>query len=82
VQALPSLQAVPFAAGGLLQKPVAGSQVPPTWHWSVASQGMLPPAVQVPDWQVDAQPAPQGVPFALAGLEQAPFAGLQTASWH
>ena len=32
VQALLSLQAVPFAAGGLLQKPVAGLQVPATWH--------------------------------------------------
>ena len=43
---------------------------------------MLPPAVQVPDWQVDAQPEPHGVPFGLSGFEQAPLAGLQTASWH
>jgi hypothetical protein len=32
VQALPSLQDVPFVAGGLEQVPVGGSQVPATWH--------------------------------------------------
>jgi hypothetical protein len=44
-------------------------------------QVTLPPAVHVPDWQVDAQPEPQGVPFGRAGLLQAPVAGLQMASW-
>src|SRR5947208_2227668 len=35
VQALPSLQLVPFATGwGFGQVPVAGSQLPPVWHWS------------------------------------------------
>jgi hypothetical protein len=32
VQALLSLQAVPLAAAGFEQVPVAGSQVPATWH--------------------------------------------------
>src|SRR5438132_962729 len=32
VQASPSLQAVPFGLAGLEQVPVAGSQVPATWH--------------------------------------------------
>src|SRR5437667_157357 len=36
VQALPSLQLVPSAAFGFEQAPVAGSQVPATWHWSLA----------------------------------------------
>ena len=38
VQALPSLQAVPLGAAGLEQAPVAGLQVPATWHWSLAEQ--------------------------------------------
>ena len=38
VQALPSLQAVPFAAGGFEQRPVPVSHVPATWHWSDAVQ--------------------------------------------
>jgi hypothetical protein len=32
VQALPSLQTVPLALFGLLQVPVAGSQLPARWH--------------------------------------------------
>src|SRR5439155_18263672 len=38
VQALPSLQAVPSGFAGLEQAPVAGSQVPASWHWSAAAQ--------------------------------------------
>jgi hypothetical protein len=34
VQALPSLQGVAFGAVGFEQTPVAGTQVPATWHWS------------------------------------------------
>jgi len=36
VQALPSSQGAPLALAGLLQVPVAGSQVPAVWHWSEA----------------------------------------------
>jgi hypothetical protein len=32
VQALPSLQDVPFGAFGLEQAPLDGSHVPATWH--------------------------------------------------
>jgi hypothetical protein len=32
VQALPSLQPVPFGAAGLEHVPLAGSQVPAAWH--------------------------------------------------
>jgi len=32
VQALPSLQAAPFAFGGFEQAPVEGSHVPAVWH--------------------------------------------------
>jgi hypothetical protein len=51
VQALPSLQAVPFTAIGFEQLPEAGSQVPAVWHWSDGVQvtGLDPaqvPAVQ------------------------------------
>jgi hypothetical protein len=39
VQALPSLQAAPFAFVGFEHAPVAWSmQVPATWHWSCAVQ--------------------------------------------
>src|SRR5439155_64072 len=52
VQALPSVQAAPSGFAGLEQRPVAGSQVPASWHWSVAAQvtGFVP--VQTPPWPV------------------------------
>src|SRR5437667_319857 len=36
VHTLPSVQGVPSAWAGLVQAPVAGSQVPAVWHWSEA----------------------------------------------
>src|SRR3989442_896165 len=87
VQASPSLQAPPSAAFGLEHVPLAGSQVPASWHWSRAAQttGFVP--VQMPDWQlsvwVQASPSAQAAPSVLFGLEQVPLAGSQTpASWH
>src|SRR3989442_381354 len=87
VQALPSLQVVPSALSGLEQVPLAGSQVPATWHWSRAVQttGLAP--MQAPAWQaslwVQASPSVQALPFGLFGLEQGPLAGSQgPASWH
>src|SRR5438132_877033 len=79
VQALPSLRVVPSGLLGLEQVPVAGSQVPASWHWSRAVQvtGFAP--VQTPAWQVSlcvqALPSLQVVPSALLGLEQVPVAG-------
>jgi hypothetical protein len=49
VQALPSLQAVPSDWGGFEQTPVLGSQMPATWHWSLAMQTTGLPPVHVPD---------------------------------
>jgi hypothetical protein len=37
VHASPSLHEVPSAAAGLEHFPVDGSQVPATWHWSLAA---------------------------------------------
>jgi hypothetical protein len=81
VQAFPSLHVVPFAAAGLEHWPVAGLQVPAVWHWSDAEQvtGFVP--VQAPAWHVSlcvhALPSLHVVPFAAAGLEHWPVAGLQ-----
>jgi hypothetical protein len=46
---LPSLHAVPSGSVGLEQTPDVGSQVPATWHWSLAvhTTGFVP--TQVPD---------------------------------
>src|SRR3989454_15385 len=81
VQALPSSQGTPSALAGLLQVPVAGLQVPAVWHWSEAvhTTGFVP--TQAPAWQVSvcvqSLPSSQGAPLDLAGLLQAPVAGLQ-----
>src|SRR5436190_1619958 len=87
VHALPSVQGVPSAMAGLVQAPVAGSQVPAVWHWSEAvhTTGFVP--TQAPATQasvcVHTLPSVQGVPSAWAGLVQAPVAGSQVpAVWH
>src|SRR5206468_1418011 len=87
VQKRPSSQAVPSALSGLEQLPLAGSQVPASWHWSGVAQATGSVPAQTPAWQesvwVQALPSLQGVPLALAGVEQNPLAGSQTpASWH
>src|SRR5438132_81289 len=86
VHALASLQLVPLGLAGLLQAPVAGSQVPAVWHWSAAvhTTGFAP--TQAPAWQVSlcvhASPSLHGAPLGLAGLVQEPDAGLQVpAAW-
>src|SRR2546427_123968 len=80
VQALPSVQLVPSVALGFEQVPVAGLQVPATWHWSLADRtsgveaervdvGQGPICVQtMPSWEL--------VPLAAFGFEQVPVAGL------
>ena len=87
VQALPSLQAAPSALFGLLHVPLAGSHVPGTWHWSMASQMTGFEPLQVPAWHVSesvqASPSLQLAPSALLGLLQTPVAGAHVpALWH
>jgi hypothetical protein len=87
VQTLPSLQAVPLGAAGLTQMPLAGLQMPATWHWSGETQitGLAP--MQVPAWHVSvcvhALPSLHALPSGETVVEQAPVEGLQKpASWH
>jgi hypothetical protein len=47
VQALASLHAEPFGLSGFEQMPVDGSQVPASWHWSLAVQVTGVPATQI-----------------------------------
>src|SRR5437016_3414086 len=87
VQALPSLHGAPLGLAGLLQMPVAGSQAPAVWHWSVGmpARGVAPtqaPASEV-SVGVQALPSLHGAPLGLAGLLQTPDAGSQVpAVWH
>src|SRR5262245_53655509 len=48
VQASPSLHALPFGFAGFEQLPVAGSQVPTSWHWSDAAQVRAMPGLHAP----------------------------------
>ena len=86
VQRLLSLQVVPSGFGPPEHVPVAGLQVPALRHW-VAAQvtGLLP--VHVPLWHVSvwvhAFASLQTAPFAFAGFEHNPVAGLHVpALWH
>src|SRR5437870_1683912 len=87
VQALPSLHGAPLGLAGLLQMPVAGSQVPAVWHWSAAVQATGSAARRAGAAQgsvcVQALPSSHGAPLGLAGLLHMPVAGLQApAVWH
>lgn len=55
VHAFPSLQALPLALIGFEHEPVAGLQVPATWHWSCAVQVTAGPAMQ---WPAPSQVSP------------------------
>src|SRR5438093_702119 len=52
VHAFPSVHAVPFPLAGFEHAPVAGLQVPASWHWSgaVHATGFAP--VHAPPWHV------------------------------
>ena len=81
VHALASLHVVPLAAAGFEHVPLAGLQVPATWHASLATHTVIRPGMHDPSWQVP--PAAQallslhGVPLGADGLEQAPVLALQ-----
>jgi hypothetical protein len=87
VQASRSSQGVPSVVGGSEQAPVAGLQMPTSWHASEAKQltGFVPR--HVPAWQasvcVQASPSSHGAPETFGGLLQIPVSGLQVpALWH
>jgi predicted membrane protein len=84
---VPSGHGVPSGLDGFEQVPVAGLQVPASWHWSLAVQttGFAP--VHVPAWHaslcVQASASLHAEPSAFAGSEQVPLAGSHVpASWH
>jgi hypothetical protein len=87
VHLLPSSQALPSDLAGLLQVPVAVSQVPAVWHWSIAVQVTGEPPMQFPAWHVSpcvqALPSLQVVPLPLAGFVHAPLEVSQVpTTWH
>src|SRR5438876_961888 len=78
---------MPLGLAGFEHVPVAGLQVPASWHWCGALQvtGSVP--VQAPAWsvsvRVNALGSSHAVPLGLAGLEHVPVVGSQVpASWH
>ena len=81
VQALLSVQEVPFGAAGLEQEPELGSQTPATLHWPAAAQvtGFAPR--QTPEAHasvsVQALPSSHDVPLGAGGVEHAPVLGSQ-----
>jgi hypothetical protein len=85
VQALLSSQRVPSGAGGLEQVPVAGLQLPATWHASVAGHVTGAPP-HTPPWQLSCTvqrfPSSQPVPSGSGAAAQAPVLGSQNpAPW-
>jgi hypothetical protein len=81
VQARSSLQDVPSDLFGFEQAPVAGSQVPTSWHWSSAVQvtgvPLQTPAVQTSP-VVHLLPSSQEPPSLVGILSQKPVLALQT----
>lgn len=94
VQRLASSQEAPSALLGLVQIPLARSQLPATWHWSCGLQSASALQLQAtvtgtqsPAWQrsplVQLFPSLQAAPSGFFGFGQRPVAALQTpASWH
>ena len=87
VHAFPSLQAPPLLPIGLLQVPVAVSQVPALWQTSLAVQVFALPPTQAPFEHVSvcvhALPSLHVPPLLPIGLLQVPVAVSQVpALWH
>jgi hypothetical protein len=78
---VPSGHGVPSGLDGFEQVPVAGSQLPASWHWSPAEQTTGFEPAQVPAWHVSlcvhASASLHAEPSGFAGFEQTPVAGLQ-----
>src|SRR3989442_1639289 len=86
-QASPSLHDVPFGAMGFEQRPVAGLQIPATWHASLAVQTTGFEPVQIPEWHVSVWVhlfrSLHEIPSGARGFEHRPVAGLQVPTrWH
>jgi hypothetical protein len=68
---------VPFGFAGFEQSPVAGSQVPTSWHWSRAVQMIRLLPTHLPFWHVSvwvqASKSLQGVPFGVLTNWQLPL---------
>jgi hypothetical protein len=84
---VPPVQVEPSFRVGLEQLPVALSQVPGTWHSSIAVQTTGLPPSHEPPWQVSvwvqASPSSQAAPSGLTGFEHTPSVGSQVpAVWH
>ena len=83
VHALPSSHVVPLGFAGLEQAPLAGLQVPASWHWSGAVQvtGFAP--VHAPAWQVSVRVhALPSSHAAVFGAWTQPVAAVQESSVH
>ena len=86
VQALPSLQEVPFASAVDTQSPVSWSQLPPVKQAPAAAQNFCDPPhepCQQASPVVQRLLSLQAVPLGALGFEQYPVDGLQVpAEWH
>ena len=87
VQASLSEHPDPLAAVGLLHAPLVGSQVPATWHWSLAKHetGFTPKQLPSRHRSVSVQESPSlhALPKSAAGLLHAPVAASHApATWH
>jgi hypothetical protein len=84
VQALPSLQAAPSGATGF-EHPVAESQVPPTWHWSIAVHVTTAPShesLRHRSFVVQGLPSLQVAPASARAVVHAPVAESQNPVVH
>jgi hypothetical protein len=79
VQRFPSLHAVPFAAGTLVQVPVPGLQLSVVQGSASSQTTGVPAQVPATHWSpvVQRVPSVQAVPFATGVLAHAPVTGLQ-----
>ena len=75
----PSSQGVPLGTGSVVHAPLAGSQLPASWHASGAVQTTGSPPRQAPashvSRRVQSSPSLQRLPSGWVGFEQVPVCG-------
>ena len=84
VQRFMSLQGLPSALGGLVQRPVARSQVPALWHWSSAVQASSVPLQFIPrqaSFRVQGLPSLQRAPLRAPQLPSLPAPAAREQAW-